>query len=174
MLQDIAQAIKDTAKEQIADIHTAIPARVVSFDAASCTATVKPYGLFRMGDGTTLEFPEITQAPVALPYSSSSGAAVAVPVMAGDDVLLLFPETELEAWRTESMPQGSMRFDLSNAIVLPGLMRSNALMSVAASQNAVVVGTPSVYIAVTSSGVTINGDVTVNGSIYADNWPDGD
>ena len=51
MIQKFVQQIKNTVQESLDGIHTCIPGEIVSFDAAKCTAIVKPKGKFKRPDG---------------------------------------------------------------------------------------------------------------------------
>src|SRR5690606_33082216 len=68
----------------------------------------------------------------------SGGFRVTFPVDAGDEVLLIFSESALDAWLTyggEVDPVDDRRFSLSDAIAIPGLRNfSNPLSSAPADR----------------------------------------
>lgn len=167
MLQDIAQQIKNTAKDQITSIHTALPAKVVAVNTASCSVNVQPYGQYAMSDGASIAYPIIPDVPVAVMYCSGSGCAVAMPVKAGDDVLLIVSEAAIDEWRTGAKAAGTMRFDITNAIAIPGPVKNGALVQKAMSSGQMILGTPSCNIQIGAGGITINGSVKVNGEVTA-------
>ena len=85
--------------------------------------------------------PTITEAPVIFPFCQSSGVGIAFPVKKGDSCIILVSEVELDAWRTGSDSLGSLKFDLSSAMVIPGLLeKSYEPMIRASSGNAVITG----------------------------------
>lgn len=167
MLGDIAQQIKEVAGDQVSNVHTALLGKVTAFDPGKCEATVQPYGSFAMSDGATAPYPAITQVPVVIPYCTGAGVGIGLPVKAGDDVLLIIPEVDIATWRTGSASNGSMRFDISNAVCIPGPLKKSPLMQKAVSSGGAVIGTAGCNIVVTAGGVTINGNVTVNGDVTA-------
>lgn len=166
MLQEAVEQIEKTAKSVVNEIHTALPGKIVSFDSVKCVATVQPLGRYVMSDGKSLEYPAITEAPVVFPFSQSAGAGIGFPVKAGDGCLIILSEVELDQWRSEAKSEGSLRFDLTNAIAIPGLLRSGGVAVVkACAMNAVVVSAGGSEIVVSGSGITISGNLTVQGNI---------
>ena len=55
MIQKFVQQIKNTVQESLDGVHTCIPGEIVSFDAAKCTAIVKPKGKFKRPDGQKVD-----------------------------------------------------------------------------------------------------------------------
>ena len=61
-----------------------------------------------------------------------------------------------------------MRFDLTSAVCIPGLLRGgNGLAAQASREEAVIIASQDTYIAVSKSGIAIRGDLTVNGNIIS-------
>ena len=171
MLQDLTQEIEETAHAVVNEIHTAMPGEIVSFDAGSGVATVKPSGKFVTSDGKELDYPVIT-----------AGVGIAFPVKKGDSCIIIISEVELDAWRSGAESEGSLRFDLTSAMVIPGLLDGGSnLAAKASANNAVMIGGGDVEVSVsndgikvdtgttqfevTDSGVAISGNLKVNGSI---------
>lgn len=166
MIQEFTKAVQDTVKSMISDIHTAIPAEIMSFNPEKAVAAVKPLGKCRISDEVMLDYPQISDVPIVIPVSEEIG--VAFPVKKGDSCLLIISEIELDKWRTGSDSQGSLRFDLTSAIAIPGLLKKgNPLLSKACKSNAVVIGAGANSIAISGAGIEINGNVKVNGHIKA-------
>jgi sirohydrochlorin ferrochelatase len=91
---------------------------------------------------------------------------MAFPVKKGDSCLIIVSEVELDSWRSDAESDGSLRFDLTSAVVIPGLLKKgNAISKKAAKENAVVVGAGDVTLTVSRKGVTIDGNLTVTGDI---------
>ena len=59
-LIDFVTEVKALVKEQINNIHTALPGEIVSVDIDTGLATVKPKAQMRFSNGTILEFPTIS------------------------------------------------------------------------------------------------------------------
>ena len=166
MIQDLAQAIEDTAQNTCNNMHTAMPGTIVSFDAATGLAVVQPYGSMQTPQGA-MAYPQIGAVPVVFPFCQSANVGLAFPIRPGDNCLLIISEVELTGWRTGMVSQGSLRFDLSSAIAIPGLLRGAAgLVQQACASGSVVVQGGSVSI---SGSVTISGSLTVSGEIKGAN-----
>lgn len=183
MLQEFTQGIEDTARAVINDIHTAMPGEIISFDAASGVASVKPVGKFVTADGKKLDYPIITEVPVVFPFCQQAGVGMAFPVSRGDSCIVIISEVELDAWRSGAESESSLRFDLTSAMAIPGLLEGGSDLAVkAAEKNAAVLGASGVAVIVSDenvrvetggaafeisdSGVSIDGDLKVRGSIF--------
>lgn len=98
----IGDAIQMALDSQRAEIHVAMPGRIVEYDASKQTATVRPQHLraVKAADGTfdTEQIPDIYDVPVLFPRVASYG--ITFPVTAGDGVLLLFPHEDPGRWRS--------------------------------------------------------------------------
>ena len=186
MLQEFTAEIEQTAKAVVNDIHTAMPGEIISYDAGAGTATVKPIGKFITSDGKELSYPTITEAPVSFPFCQNAGVGIAFPVKKGDSCIIIISEVELDAWRSGADSEGSLRFDLTSAMVVPGLLEGGSAASEKASrENAVIltagdvevavsgdgckIDTGSTVLNVSDSGVKIKGNVTVDGTVHANN-----
>lgn len=186
MLQEFTAEIEATAKAVVNDIHTALPGEIVSYDAGTGTATVKPIGKYVTSDEKELNYPTITEAPVVFPFCQNAGVGIAFPVKKGDSCIIIISEVELDAWRSGAESEGSLRFDLTSAMVIPGLLEGGSAASEKASkENAVIltagdvevsvsgggckVDTGSTVLDVTDNGVNIKGNVTVDGTVHANN-----
>ena len=182
MRQELTQEIENTVRAIVNEVHTALPGEIVSFDASKGTATVKPIGKFMVSSKKTLNYPTISEVPVVFPYCQQTGVGIAFPLLKGDSCLVIVSEVELDEWRSGAESEGSLRFDLTNAIVIPGLMNGGGdLITKAANKNAVVIGTTGAEIcvsdesvdiaidevtfSVSESGITIGGDLLVKGNI---------
>ena len=186
MLQEFTEEIETTARSVVNDIHTALPGEIVSYNAGTGTATVKPIGNFVTSDGKSLKYPTITEAPVCFPFCQNAGVGMAYPVKAGDSCIIIISEVELDSWRSGGGSSGSLRFDLTSAMVLPGLLEGGCDASKkAAAENAVIItagdvtvkvsdggckiDTGSTVMDITDSGISIKGNVTVDGTVHANN-----
>lgn len=178
-MQEFAQQVEETARAVVDEIHTAIPGTIISFNHGSGTATVKPRGKYVTADGKRFDYPQISDVPVTFPFCQTVGAGIAFPIMKGDSCLIIISEVELDEWRTGAESEGSLRFDLTSAICVPGLLKGRReIISKACQNKAVVVaagGTEIVVsedVAVITSGdtkMTISGDgVAVSGDLKVD------
>lgn len=182
MRHELTKAIEDTARAVVNEVHTAMPGKIVSFDAACCMAEVKPCGRYVTSDGKSLEYPAIAEVPVVFPFCQQAGVGMAFPVKKGDSCLLIVSEVELDEWRDGAESEGSLRYDLSSAVAIPGLLSAGGgLIVKAMKMDAVVLGTPGaelmvskdsiladvngITLEVSESGITAGGNLKVLGNI---------
>lgn len=159
MLQEFAQQVEETARSVVNEIHTALPGEIVSFNPDSGMATVQPNGKYVTPDGTQLAYPTITEVPVTYPYCQSAGVGIAFPVSKGDSCLIIISEVELDEWRSGAESEASLRFDLTSAMAIPGLLLGGGdIISKACKQNAVVIGAGGTEVIVSSDSATIEAD----------------
>lgn len=129
---ELATVIRNAISARLVDVHTAMPAKVQSYDSDSQTADIEPE-LSRIvrdaaGVRSTETLPIIPCVPVAFP--GAGGFFVAFPVQAGDTGLLIFNEYAIDRWRADAPgdPGDERRHGLSGAVFIPGLKTSsNAL-----------------------------------------------
>lgn len=182
MLQEFSQEVEETARSIVNEIHTALPGEIISFDAESGMAVVQPVGKYVTSDGKSLSYPSITEVPLSFPFCQQAEVGIAFPVKKGDSCVLIISEVELDEWRSGSESEGSLRFDLTNAIAIPGLLlrggdlivkaiQKNAVVLVASetevviSKDAVTVAVRGSTLTVSDSGIAIKGDLNVIGNI---------
>jgi hypothetical protein len=118
----LATAVKMAIQSYMTGIHTALPAQIEKYDYATQKADVKPLIKKKYKDGTISEMPVITNVPVIWPRSAS--ASLTFPLNRGDGVLLVFSERSIDTWLSkggQSEPGDPRKFDLSDAVAIPGL-----------------------------------------------------
>ena len=103
MTPNYTKNIKNYMQDYTQDIHTALPGRIIRFDADLCEATVKPYGKYRKADENTpnkekIDYPEIHGVPVFFPQSIGQKVTIVYPVKPDDECLLIYNEKSLETW----------------------------------------------------------------------------
>lgn len=166
MMQEFVDQISKTAQEATDAIHTALPGEIVSFDPATGLASVQPKAKFRKPDGQTIDFPIVSGVPVHYPLTG--GIAIAWPVKKGDACIVIFSESALDFWQYGKETGTVLKFDLSNAMVIPGLSaRRNAAMEKACAEDAIVLRNGGTTVTIKAGGVTIDGSLTVNGAVAA-------
>jgi len=110
-----------------AQIWTALPGILVSFDATKMTAEVQPAvkSVRRKQDGE-LEYvtlPVLPDVPVQFPHGG--GYTLTLPIVAGDEVMLVFQARNMDGWWDQGDVQNPLdrrMHDLSDAICIPGPM----------------------------------------------------
>lgn len=186
MLHEFVQQVEETARSVTNEIHTAIPGTIVSFDSAKGTALVQPNGKYVTSDGILLDYPKIPEVPVVFPFCETEGIGMVFPVGKGDSCLLVVSEVELDEWLTGAEAEGSLRFDLTNAICIPGLMKhGGGIIEEACRETAVIIGNKKnkikvnrnkinmvsgkTQVSLSETGVAITGSLTVEGNITSTN-----
>ena len=184
MYQELSQEIEKTARAVTDEIHTSLPGEIISFDATTGMAVVKPNGKYTTSDGKVLDYPMITEVPFVFPFCQQAGVGMAFPVNKGDSCIIIISEVELDEWRSGAQSEGSLRFDLTSAMAVPGLLWGGGdLIAKAVKENTVVLGASGVELAVSGngvevkvdsitfsiseSGITAGGDLKVKGNIIS-------
>lgn len=168
MMQELVQQIEETAKSVMNEIHTALPGKIVSVNLQNGTAQINPCGKYVMRDGKKLEYPMLTEVPLVFPFSQAAETGIVFPVNVGDSCLIILSEVELDEWRSSAETEAPLRYDLTSAIAIPGLLSSGQeLVEKACTQNAVIVrGKLMVEGEVVFSGnLNIEGNITTSGSL---------
>lgn len=164
MLQEFTQAIEETARAVVDEIHTALPGKIVSFNANKGIATVQPYGKFVTSNGRELSYPRITEVPVVFPFCQQNGVGMVFPVCSGDSCIIIVSEVELDEWRSGAESEGPLRFDLTSAMAIPGLLsKGGDMVAKAVKEKAVVLGAGTTEVVVSTNGVNID----VEGTTFA-------
>lgn len=113
--------IQNAIDVNLAEVHTCMPARVISYDSSKQQASVQPVLKRRYNDGGLVLLPVISNVPVVHPRANN--AILHVPVKADDIVTLVFAERSLDKWLSQGGvvdPDDARRHDLSDAIAIPG------------------------------------------------------
>ena len=118
-LDGIIQSHIDNFETQL---NTTLPAEIVSFDSETQTATVQPLIYEVYSDGISSRLPEIDDVPVMFP--SAGGGMITFPIKAGDEVLLVFSQRDIDKWSVqggESIPSTQHYHEYNDAIAIVGL-----------------------------------------------------
>lgn len=117
-----------------ADIQTAMPALIVSFDPTEMTCTVQPlikanrYKLDKTVEQINL--PLLTDCPVIFPQGG--GIITTYPIKKDDECLVIFSSRNIDNWWSQGgiQPQHTQRMhDLSDGFVLVGVRNTKRLVS---------------------------------------------
>lgn len=157
----LAEAITNTFLSMIENMHTCLPGVVVDYDFEFSRASVKPLIKKPFIDGDVLVLPVLKDIPVVFPRSSKAG--MTFPLNKGDKVLIVFSQRSLDTWKDfgkDSVPRDFRKFDLSDAICIPGMFSFNKSDKNIASNNS--------DLEIQNEGQTItikkNGDIEIGGS----------
>lgn len=116
--------IKGWIDEGNKNLHTALPGRVLSYDAGSNRASVQPTGNFKSNDGRSIAYPAIHSVPVVFPLGMGGKAGMTFPLSSGDFCLLIFAESQLDDFLTGGDSDDPRSHSLNDAVCIPGLYSS--------------------------------------------------
>ena len=119
MKQELVQAMENMVADMMSDMHTARPGRILEYDPESGVASVEPSTSYLTDDGRKIPFPVISGTPVVMPRGG--GCEIVYPVTAGDPCLIIVSECDISQTMEKGGEDIPMKFDLTNAIVIPGL-----------------------------------------------------
>ena len=95
--------IRQIVDRQLADLHTAIPAIVESFDPATqmieCVPVIRARKKSVAGDEFTEDRPKLVKVPLITPYVRMLKFSLTMPILPGDTVMLMFQERGLDYWQ---------------------------------------------------------------------------
>jgi hypothetical protein len=166
MMQEMFDAFGDYIEKKISEMHTAMPASIVSFNPATGLATVRPVIKYKTSDGRKIDYPDVSNVPVVIPQVS--GCVIAFPVKPGDGCLLIVAEQSNDYWLYGQETDTDLKYDLSNAIAIVGLLRAaSPYLATACANNELVLANGGSVVSLGSGGITISGNLTVTGTISA-------
>lgn len=130
----LSTVLQNAITAQLANLHTALPGEVISYDAATRTVNVKPMlqrvQLDPEGNESVEEYPTIYGVPVAT--FGVGDWILSYPLSAGDPVLVIFMEQDFEDWLETGdvgVPSDDRRHLFSDAVAVPGLLSKPAAES---------------------------------------------
>lgn len=111
---------------KLMDVHTALPAIIISFDANKRTVSAQPtiQRVFSDGEGKAGadNLPPCVDVPVVFPMGG--GYELTFPINKGDECLLIFAERCIDSWFETGQPSEPADFrqhDLSDAFAIVGV-----------------------------------------------------
>jgi len=116
-----AQTLIEMTRKEIANVHTASPGTILSYDSGTGLASVQPSLKFKVPDGRVLDMPVIVGVPVQFPSGNGGSASMTHPVAKGDSCLLVFAEGALDDWLNGGESEDLRKYDLTDAIAIPGV-----------------------------------------------------
>lgn len=109
---------------KLSSLYTVLPGIIISYDSNTNTCSVRPSIKKRFRDNAVVSQPILNNVPVLLFQTSTS--IISTPLVKGDTVLIVFCQRSLDEWKNkdgEVLPEDSRKFDINDAIVLPGFLR---------------------------------------------------
>lgn len=158
----MAEVLRLALDGRIAQLNTAMPARVESYDHTTQTARVKPLlkrAVPTPEEGYTLEeLPEVHRVKVIHP--GGEDWALHLPLKTGDTVQLVINQWDLSEWsRTgnASAPADRRTHSLANAVAFPGLRADAKAITGTSATNATLKHAGGFAVTFTPTGIQIGG-----------------
>lgn len=122
----LAEVLDLALTRRLEELHTMLPGRIESFDAATQTADVQPlvHALALQEDGNRVAVPLPVLPGIPVVFPGSGGYRSTYPVAKGDSVLVLFAEACIDAWQPHGgavEPGSRRRHHLADAVAVVGL-----------------------------------------------------
>lgn len=120
-IQELGNAITNAISRRLLDVKTSMPGIVESYDSATQTAEVTVAMKRIKVDGSVID--AIKLPNVRVQFQKTSETSVTYPLKKGDEVLLVFNERDIDAWRATGSvgaPQTNRRFSLTDVVAIPG------------------------------------------------------
>lgn len=123
-MTSFTEAVSSHIEADRALINTAIPAKVLSYNAIEQRAVVQPLINTLLKDDRVFPSSSMEDVPVIFPGSGKS--MMTFPLNVNDTVLLIFSQRSLDKWKSTKNsnavnPEDFRKHDFSDAIAIPGL-----------------------------------------------------
>jgi len=123
MSNDLSQLLRESFEYNMANVHTAFPGSIDTYDPATRRADIQPYLKRKLPDGKFMNFPIITDVPVL--FFGTKNCTIHVPLEKGDEVLIIVCERSTDQWRDNGGKDiedpDPRRFNLMDCFAIPGL-----------------------------------------------------
>lgn len=135
----LTQLLKQAIENRLLDVHTALIAKVESYDPAKQQVSVSPVlkRAIKTLDGEIIQeqLPVLSEVPVLFPRAG--GFFISFPIQPGDFVQLVFNESSIDEWVADlaSDEVYSERFSLQGAVAIPGVFPESKPLSGAHKTN---------------------------------------
>ncbi len=164
MEPSLLDVLSRQSENQRQDIHTALPARLISCDGHS--ATVELMITHLMKDGGSITLPPLVDVPVG--FYRGGGFCVTVPLKEGDEGLAIFSERCIDGWYAsgkQSVPLDTRFHDLSDAFFLPmGSSQPNKIPDYSSDSLSMQTDDGSTFIRMKKGKILIQGDIEHTGN----------
>lgn len=142
---ELVDVLEEAISSRLLDVHVALPARVVSYDAAQQTVSVE-LGVHRVletdeGEPVAEKLPILQNVPVS--FHRVASGFLSLPIAADDPGLVIFCESSIDQWRakgTPTPPGDRRRHSLTGGVFVPGLTPNGEELTDPGLATAVAVG----------------------------------
>jgi len=122
----LTEAVQSVVDVTIENLNTVLPGTFETYDFKQQKATVQLMLNKKLKDGTIQTLNPLAEVPVIFQRTKNSG--MTFPIKRGDACLVLFSQRSLDIYLNSgkiSNPGDPRKFDLSDAIAIPGLFTFN-------------------------------------------------
>ena len=177
---NLVDAIKNAIWHEIDNnLHTSIPAIVSKYNPNGPTIEAQIAIKKLYDDDTLLSYKPIVEVPVVFPRTNRF--RLTFPLEEGDTVLLVFSQSCLEKWlglagelaKKETEPGEVRKFDITDAIAIPGLYPDKQGSKIEDGTKLEIVFDDAKIVSdgdeieFTTSKLKVNGNVEINGDVEA-------
>jgi Phage protein Gp138 N-terminal domain len=120
------EIINNAIWSNLNNLHTALPGIVKAYDPTTNKATIQP-ALNKAFLSGEMPMPILENVPIMFPGGTDFN--ITYPINVNDYVLLIFVERSIDLWLSvggQVTPRDPRKFDLSDAIAIPGLQPFNS------------------------------------------------
>lgn len=150
----LVETIKSLIHGELAELHTAIPGKIVSYDYAKNLAVVQPLLKRKYVNETEpVELPTISNVTVCFPRMGKGH--LRIPVNPGDEGEIIFQERSIDKWAISGGtvdPEDSRKHSLSDATFWPGLNPNNKQLESTAAATSLELKLKGSYIEILDNG----------------------
>ena len=129
--ENLSQGVPFFGSQLLKRVHTSLPGIVQSYDAATRRARVQPAVDLLLTDGTSAQKPIILDVPVLWP--TGGGYTLSLPLDAGDAVMLLFAERDIQRFKETlavGPPLSADVMQIQHAVAIAGFLAGRSYASV--------------------------------------------
>lgn len=162
-------SLNDLIQSNLADVHTALPAKITSVNYGGGRASVLPLVKTQIGVNKSVPYPELSNVPLVIMSGNGAKARLTFPVQPGDTVIVLFSE------RDPTNMLASTGVDVSNPVqsAYLGLYPIGILPCISTASGAKAISNEDVVLENDIANITLkpNGSITLknnSGSISMD------
>lgn len=120
---EFSDVIRATIDTVLMDLNVCLPAKIKTYDKDTQYADVEIQLFTAYIDGTLVPLPVIPNVPVKWPRANGGAAFIHMPLVPGDDVILVFSQRSLDNWKTTggmSDPNDPRKHHITDAYALVG------------------------------------------------------
>lgn len=162
--QSLDGILKMVKKSIFIELNVCLPATVVSYNSADNTVDLQPAIQSVLKDNSFVSLPQIFDVPVL--ELGGKGLSVKIPLQAGDTGIVIFCDRDITLFKQEkknTQPNTLRKHDLSDGIFIPMKFGNSG----ASNNISIESADGNTKFEITSSGINVKGNITVDGEIIA-------